>query len=52
MSRINCGVPIYALTSQTTTRYRCALFRDTYPLMVKYVGSDREELLEEAETSW
>src|SRR5713101_4950167 len=33
MSRINCGVPIYALTSQTTTRYRCALFRDTYPLM-------------------
>jgi len=49
MSRINCGVPIYALTSQTATRYRCALFRDTYPLMVKYVGHDREELLEEAE---
>src|SRR6058998_1584043 len=35
MSRINCGVPIYALTSQTVTRYRCALFRDTYPLMVR-----------------
>jgi pyruvate kinase len=49
MSRLNCGVPIYALTSQTTTRYRCALFRDTYPLMVKYIGQDREELLEEAE---
>src|SRR3979409_1231461 len=48
-SRINCGVPIYALPSQTVTRYRCALFRDTYPLMVKYVGDDREELLEEAE---
>jgi pyruvate kinase len=31
------------------TRYRCALFRDTYPLIVKYVGHDREELLEEAE---
>src|SRR6188508_902075 len=45
MSRLNCGVPIYALTSQTTTRYRCALF----PLMVKYVGHDREELLHEAE---
>ncbi|HET7297630.1 MAG TPA: pyruvate kinase, partial [Burkholderiales bacterium] len=28
MSRLNCGVPIYALTSQTATRYRCALFRD------------------------
>jgi pyruvate kinase len=49
MSRLNCGVPIYALTAQTTTRYRCALFRDVYPLMVKYVGHDREELLREAE---
>jgi len=49
MSRLNCGVPIYALTSQTTTRYRCSLMRDVYPLMVKYVGHDREELLREAE---
>ena len=49
MSRLNCGVPIYALTSQTATRYRCALFRDTYPLMVRYIGHDREELLAEAE---
>src|SRR5215213_2726840 len=49
MSRLNCGVPIYALTSQTSTRYRCALFRDVFPLMVKYVGHDREELLAEAE---
>jgi len=49
MSRLNCGVPIYALTSQTETRYRCTLFRDVYPLMVKYVGHDREELLAEAE---
>jgi len=50
MSRLNCGVPIYALTSQTATRYRCSLFRDVYPLMVKYVGHDREELLAEAES--
>jgi len=50
MSRLNCGVPIYALTSQTNTRYRTTLFRDTYPLMVKYVGHDREELLAEAES--
>ncbi|HLX79362.1 MAG TPA: pyruvate kinase [Burkholderiales bacterium] len=49
MSRLNCGVPIYALTSQTATRYRCSLLRDVYPLMVKYVGHDREELLAEAE---
>jgi pyruvate kinase len=49
MSRVNCGVPIYALTAQTSTRYKCALFRDVFPLMVKYVGHDREELLQEAE---
>ena len=49
MSRLNCGVPIYALTAQTETRYRCALFRDVYPLMMKYVSSDREELLAQAE---
>jgi len=49
MSRLNSGVPIYALTSQTATRYRCALFRDVFPLMVKYIGHDREELLREAE---
>ena len=49
MSRMNCGVPIYALTSQTRTRYRTTLFRDTYPLMVKYAGNSREESLAEAE---
>jgi len=49
MSRLNCGVPIYALTALTETRYRCTLFRDVYPLIVKYVGHDREELLAEAE---
>src|SRR5437660_11174724 len=49
MSRLNAGVPIYALTSQTGTRYRCALFRDVFPLMVKYVSHDRDELLREAE---
>ncbi|HEX9397796.1 MAG TPA: pyruvate kinase [Burkholderiales bacterium] len=49
MSRLNSGVPIYALTAQTGTRYRCALLRGVFPLMVKYVGHDREELLREAE---
>jgi pyruvate kinase len=49
MSRLNCGVPIYALTSQTATRYRVSLFRDTFPLTISYHGHDREALLEEAE---
>jgi pyruvate kinase len=49
MSRLNCGVPIYALTSQTATRYRVSLFRDVAPLTVRYQGHDRDALLEEAE---
>jgi pyruvate kinase len=49
MSRLNCGVPIYALTAQTSTRYRVSLFRDTQPLTISYHGHDRDALLEEAE---
>jgi pyruvate kinase len=49
MSRLEFGVPIYALTSQTSTRYRTTLFRGVFPLIVRYIGHDREELLAEAE---
>jgi len=49
ISRLNCGVPIYALTPEISTRYRLSLFKDTYPLMIQYVGHDREQLLQEAE---
>jgi pyruvate kinase len=49
ISRLNCGVPIYALTPEITTRYRLSLYKDTYPLMLQYHGTDREQLLLEAE---
>jgi len=49
ISRLNCGVPIYALTPEISTRYRLSLFKDTYPLMIQYIGHDREQLLQEAE---
>jgi pyruvate kinase len=49
MSRLNCGVPIYALTPEVSTRYRLSLFRDVYPLMLQYVGDNRETLLRLAE---
>src|SRR6195256_2635424 len=49
ISRLNCGVPIYALTPEVSTRYRLSLFRDVYPLMIKYIGHDRDHLLQEAE---
>ncbi|MBI3140456.1 MAG: pyruvate kinase [Rhodocyclales bacterium] len=49
MSRIHCGVPIYALTQQNRTRYKVSLFRDVYPVMMTYDGNDRDYLLREAE---
>jgi pyruvate kinase len=49
MSRLNCGVPIYALTPEVSTRYKLSLFRDVYPLMLQYVGDNRETLLRLAE---
>lgn len=49
MSRVNFGVPIYALTSETSTRYRTTIFRGVYPLTVSYYGHDRDALLDEAE---
>ena len=49
MSRLNCGVPIYALTPEVSTRYRLSLFRGVYPLMLQYVGDNRETLLRLAE---
>ena len=49
MSRLNSGVPIYAMTPSTRTRYRVSLFRGVTPLMIRYEGQDREELLLDAE---
>jgi len=49
MSRINSGVPIYALTPRIRTRYRVSIFRDVFPLLTDYVVHDRDELLWHAE---
>ncbi len=49
ISRLNSGVPIYALTPEINTRYRLSLFRDVYPLMIENFTNDRDALLREAE---
>jgi pyruvate kinase len=49
ISRLNSGVPIYALTPEVSSRYRMSLFRDVFPMMISYHGHDREMLLHEAE---
>jgi len=49
MSRLNSGVPIYALTPVQATHTKCALMRDVRPIALTYEGHDREKLLREAE---
>ena len=49
MSRLTCDVPIYALTPEIRTRYKCSIFRGVTPLLIRYIGHNRDELLREAE---
>ena len=49
MSRLNCGVPIYALTPDAASVARMALYREVYPLQMAQEHIDRDRLLAEAE---
>ncbi len=49
MSRLNSGVPIYALTPAQVSRRRMALYRDVTPVFFDYHSREREEILREAE---
>ncbi len=49
MSRLNCGVPIYALTPDVESLSRMVLYREVYPLLMKQQHTDRDLLLAEAE---
>jgi pyruvate kinase len=49
MSRLNAGVPIYALTQDVRTRYKVCIFKGVYPVMMPQSGHNRDELLREAE---
>ncbi|WP_269532072.1 pyruvate kinase [Chitinimonas sp. BJYL2] len=47
-SRVNCGVPIYALTPEVATYRRLSLYRDVYPMMLAH-DCDQKSLLTSAE---
>ena len=49
MSRLNCGVPIYALTPEPAAQTRMALYREVYPLLMSQQHFDRDVLLWDAE---
>ncbi len=48
MSRISSGIPIYALTSHTSTRRRVTLFRGVYPISFNTQSTDHAEVNREA----
>ncbi|NMG31191.1 pyruvate kinase [Aromatoleum evansii] len=49
MSRLNSGVPIYALTPETAARNQMTLYREVFPLLMSQTHQDRDLLLWEAE---
>jgi pyruvate kinase len=51
LSRIDSGVPIYALTPEVQSRRRMSLYREVTPVHLDYDGKDREALLEHAEST-
>ena len=49
MSRLNCGVPVYALTPQTRAVTKMALYRAVFPLFMEQLPMTRDQLLHDAE---
>jgi len=49
MSRLNAGLPIYALTPEISARNQMTLYRQVYPLLMSQTHQDRDVLLWEAE---
>jgi pyruvate kinase len=49
MSRLNCGVPIFALTPESVSLTKMTLYRAVYPLLMSQLHTDRDILLHDAE---
>ena len=49
ISRLNSGVPIYAMTPEDSTRRRMSLYRDVQPIFLPQEQNDREEVIRIAE---
>ena len=49
MSRVNTGIPIYALTQEVRTRYKVSIFKGVFPLMLPQSVHDRDRILFDAE---
>jgi pyruvate kinase len=49
MSRLDSGVPVYALTPEEGSLRRMCLYREVHPLLINWHSEEREALLLEAE---
>lgn len=49
MSRLNCGLPVYALTPNPATQTKMCLYRAVFPLLMQQVHTERDALLYDAE---
>ena len=50
MSRLNCGIPIFALTQEPATFTKMSLYREVFPLLMKDdVAKDRDGMRYDAE---
>ena len=49
MSRLNCGIPIFALTQEPAAQSKMTLYREVFPLLMKEMHHDRDVLRYDAE---
>ncbi len=49
MSRLNCGIPIFALTPEPASQSRMTLYREVFPLLLRDGHQDRDGLRYDAE---
>ena len=44
MSRLNCGIPIFALTQEAASRSRMTLYREVFPLLLQAHSTDPQTM--------
>ena len=49
LSRLNCGIPIFALTQDPEAQSRMTLFREVFPLLIKDINDDHNVMRRDVE---
>ena len=44
MSRLNCGIPIFALTHEPASQTKMTLYREVFPLLLPNAKNDRDDM--------